>query len=231
MSKKLIFIVEDEEDIVSLLEYNLEQEGYEVRHVMSGSAALEEIPKVMPDLVLLDLMIPDVEGFDVCKALKANSKTAGIPIIMVSAKAQEHTIVAGLELGADDYVTKPFSLSVLIARIRVVLRKQKQLKQDDASDHIKVGDLEIFTKKHEVLVANEPIKLNSTEFKLLLYLASNVDWVFTRNQLLDEIKGDDVFVTDRSIDVLMVSLRKKLNSASNYLETIRGVGYRLTTPQ
>lgn len=223
--KKKICIIEDEKDIVRLLSYNLEKEGYEVISHSSGFDAFEFIKFNAPSLVLLDLMIPGLDGFEVCKQLKSNASTKTIPIIMLTAKTEESNIVTGLELGAEDYITKPFSLNILIARIRTALRRE--IKQEKSSDsEIKIENLHLFPDRYELYVDNESVDLNHTEFKLLICLASRPGRVYSRLQIIDFMKGEDYFVTKRLVDVLMVSLRKKLGSAAHLLQTVRGVGYK-----
>jgi two-component system alkaline phosphatase synthesis response regulator PhoP len=170
-------------------------------------------------------MLPGVDGLEVCKLLKSDSTTAGIPVIMVTAKGEESDIITGLELGADDYVTKPFSPKVLIARIRACFRRTAQ-KPVDQTSVIQINDLVIHPGRHEVLVAGKPVSLTLTEFKLLHFLAGRPGWVFTRYQIVDAVRGEDYIVTDRTVDVQIVGLRKKLRGYGKYIETVRGVGYR-----
>jgi len=228
--KKHIFIIEDEPDIIRLLTFNLEKEGYKVSSVTSGDIAVDRVIQVKPDLILLDLMIPGIEGFDVCKLLKSNPSTARIPIIMVSAKTEESNIVTGLELGADDYITKPFSVSVLIARVRVALRRQ--LKTTEATDDVIECDaIRLYPTQYEVTVHHKPIALSQTEFDLLACLMGQPGRVFSRMQLIDHMKGENYFVTPRLVDVLLVSIRKKLGQAASLIYTVRGVGYKLKAPK
>ncbi len=225
MADKHIFVVEDEEDILELLEYNLTREGYTVTTATDGEEALDKIPKTLPDLILLDLMLPGINGLDVCRKLKQESQTASIPIIMVTAKGEESDVVIGLELGADDYVAKPFSIKVLIARIRTVLRRKWEPAADEETK-LCIHDLEIDPKRHEVLAKGKPVDLTYTEFSLLLFLAKRPGWVMTRDQIIDAVRGQDYAVTDRAVDVQIVGLRKKLGKCADYIETVRGVGYR-----
>lgn len=225
MSRANILVVEDEKDILELVTYNLTREGFQVRGVESGEAAMMVIKDFAPDLVLLDLMLPGADGFDVCRFIKNRPETINTPIIMMTAKGEESDIVAGLELGADDYVTKPFSPKVLIARVRAVLRRRAEEIPDDNTSFT-AHDLTIHPGRHEVLFKNDRIDLTSTEFRLLQLLARRPGWVFTRYQIVDAIHGDDYPVTDRSVDVQVVGLRKKLGDAGAYIETVRGVGYR-----
>lgn len=225
MAKENILIVDDEEDILELVRYNLAKEGYQITCVGSGEEGLKFARTASPDLVVLDLMLPGVDGLDVCKALKGDSKTKHIPVIMLSAKGEEADIVTGLELGADDYLVKPFSPRVLSARVKSVLRRNKGVPEDDTSP-IKVDELQINPGRHEVLIKGKLVDLTSTEFKVLHFLARQPGWVFTRYQIVDAVHGDDYPVTDRSVDVQIVGLRKKLGKVGAYIETVRGVGYR-----
>lgn len=225
MAKENILIVEDEEDIRELIRYNLQKEGYGIQEAGTGEEALTKIHGEIPSLVLLDLMLPELDGLEVCKRIKQDAVARHIPIVMLTAKGEEADVVAGLEVGADDYVTKPFSPRVLLARIRAVLRRGARENLAE-TDSIKVHDLVIHLGRHEVLLRGEPINLTHTEFQVLAYLARRPGWVFTRYQIVDAVHGDDYPVTDRSVDVQIVGLRKKLGDAGNYIETVRGVGYR-----
>ncbi|HHS14501.1 MAG TPA: response regulator transcription factor [bacterium] len=225
MPKAHILVVEDEEDILELIVFNLKKEGYEVTALQSGEEALQQVSARPPDLILLDLMLPGADGFEVCKILKNDPHTSSIPIIMLTAKGEEADIVTGLELGADDYITKPFSPRVLIARIRAVLRRPKQPRTSDHAS-IEIHNLIINPSRFEVKVNGERVDLTATEFHILAYLARRPGWVFTRSQIIDSVKGTDYPVTDRSVDVQIVGLRKKLQSAGQYIETVRGIGYR-----
>ena len=225
MSNEHILVVDDEEDILELVRYNLKREGYRVLCSKSGEEALDMAQSEQPDLVVLDLMLPGMDGLEVTKVLKSGDQTKDIPIVMLTAKGEEPDIVAGLELGADDYVTKPFSPRILTARVRAVLRrKRKELTEEPSV--LRIQDLIIHPGRHEVLSEGETIQLTFTEFGILHYLAKRPGWVFTRSQIVDAVKGDDYPVTDRSVDVQIVGLRKKLGSAGKYIETVRGVGYR-----
>jgi two-component system phosphate regulon response regulator PhoB len=235
MIKQSVLVVEDEEDIRELVSYNLLKEGYQVAGVASGEDALAAIESKPPDLVLLDLMLPGLDGLSVCRKLKGNPQTESTPVIMLTAKGEEADIVAGLNMGADDYVTKPFSPKVLLARVRAVLRRAADEqrpaeddydKDDDGNDAIEVRDLMIHPGRHEVLVQGKPVELTATEFKLLYLLAQRPGWVFTRQQILDGVHGDNYAITERAVDVQVVGLRRKLGEAGGYLETVRGVGYR-----
>ena len=228
MAKDKILVVDDEKDILDLVEYNLSQNGYKVLCVATGEEALEAARSFYPDLILLDLMLPGVDGFDVCKELKSQSDTSEIPIIMLTAKSEDIDVVTGLELGADDYITKPFSPRVLVARVRAILRKtiiSSKIEKSDAK-LIRVHDIVIDTRKHIVLSKNKKIDLTFSEFRLLQILAERPGWVFSRYQIVDALRGDDYPVTERSVDVQVVGLRKKMGHSGKYIQTVRGVGYR-----
>lgn len=225
MSKPKVLIIEDEEDIVELVSYNLENEGFTVCSVESGDLAVETVLRFKPDLILLDLMLPGMNGLDVCRTLKGEAETRSIPIIMLTAKGEETDIVLGLEMGADDYIPKPFSPRVLIARIRSVLRRGSStpLKQGSV---LSIDGLMINPGKHIVSIDDTELNLTATEFNVLYFLARNRGWVYTRYQIVEGVHGDDYPVTDRSVDVQITGLRKKLGSYGEYIETVRGVGYR-----
>lgn len=224
MKKKKILVVDDEEDILELVRYNLSREGYEVTCASSGEDGLKAARNELPDLIVLDLMLPGIDGLEVARILNGNNTTKNIPVIMLTAKGEEADIVTGLELGADDYITKPFSPRIMIARIRAVLRRKTKEVDDEAV--IRINDITLNPGRHEVLVNEEPVQLTFTEFGILNFLIRRPGWVFTRSQIVDAVKGDDYFVTDRSVDVQIVGLRKKLGSAGKNIETVRGVGYR-----
>ena len=225
MANESILVVEDEDDIRELLRYNLAKEGYRVVWAASGEEALKAVRVSLPDLVLLDLMLPGLDGLEVCRSLKQDPHTRNLPIVMLTAKGEEADIVVGLELGADDYVTKPFSVRVLLARLRAVLRRRSAPPPSETTT-IAVHEIVIHPGRHEVLVQGRPVDLTATEFRLLNLLARRPSWVFTRSQIVNEIHGDDYSVTERAVDVQMVSLRKKLGPCGKYLETVRGIGYR-----
>ncbi len=225
MSRERILLVDDEEDILNLVKYNLEREGFKVETVTTGEAAVRAARENVPDLILLDLMLPGMDGFDVCRILKNDKNVMKTPIVMLTAKGEDSDIVAGLELGADDYITKPFSPRVLIARVKTVLRRDSKVKEGK-SPLIKVDEMEIDTVRHRVAVSGDAIDLTATEFEILVYLARRPGWVFTRSQIINGVKGDDYPVTDRSVDVQILNLRKKLGDAGANIETVRGVGYR-----
>jgi len=224
MANENILIVDDEEDVLELVRYNLDRNGYQVQTASSGEEALTKARKRLPDLIILDLMLPGIDGLEVCRQLKRDAKTDHIPIIMLTAKGEEADIVTGLELGADDYVTKPFSPKVLNARVRRILHRatSRDLKQPP----MKIRDLTIDPARREVLVKGKPVSLTFTEFNILYALAKRPGLVLSRYQIIDSIHGDDYLVTDRAVDVQIVSLRRKLGSCGSYIETVRGVGYR-----
>jgi len=218
-----ILVVEDEEDVLELVRYNLTKNGYQTDAAMSGEEALRKALTAAPDLILLDLMLPAVDGLEVCRTVKNDPRTQHVPVIMLTAKGEEADIVTGLEMGADDYIAKPFSPRVLLARVRAVLRRVTERKDTDV---LVLGDLEIDPGRYRVSVKGRSVDVTSTEFKLLHFLAQRAGWVFTRYQIVDAIHGSDYPVTDRSVDVQIVGLRKKLGPAGDYIETVRGVGYR-----
>ncbi|MGB9497653.1 MAG: response regulator [Dissulfuribacterales bacterium] len=225
MVKQKILVVDDEEDILELLKFNLSREGYQVLCAVSGEQALRLVRSENPDLIMLDLMLPGIDGLEVTRRLKNDPDTKNLPIVMLTAKGEEADIVTGLELGADDYITKPFSPRILIARIRAVLRRRIKGQTEETSV-LRIHDLEIDPGRHEVLVNEKPVQLTFTEFGILDYLARRPGWVFTRFQIVEAVRGEDYPVTDRSVDVQIVGLRKKLGPAGKYIETVRGVGYR-----
>ena len=226
MEKTKILVVEDEAPIQELLQFNLERKKYRVKVVDSGEAALTEAASLQPDLILLDIMLPGADGLEVCKRLKADSNTARIPIIMLTALCEEADVVAGLELGADDYISKPFSPRVLLARVKAALRRIEGAQPVEKADVLRVHNIEIDVGRHKVEVAGEQVTLTFTEFKVLHLLAGQPGRVFTRYQIVDAVHGEDYPVTDRSVDVQIVGLRKKLGEAGPFIETVRGIGYR-----
>lgn len=225
MEKHRILVVDDEEDILELVAYNLKRQGYEVRTVTTGEQALSSVEPNLPDLIVLDLMLPGVDGLDVCRMLKTNPRTASVPIIMLTARGEEADIVVGLEMGADDYVTKPFSPRVLLARVKAALRGRRA-PEAPSNGVLNIEGLTIDPHRHEVLVHGQRVEMTASEFSLLSFLARRPGWVFTRTQIIDGIKGDDYAVTDRSVDVQVVGIRRKLGPLADLIETVRGVGYR-----
>ena len=224
-----ILVVEDEQDLQDLLKYNLTREGFAVTATDSGEQALKIAAKQLPDLSGLDLMLPGIDGLEVCRTLKSEPATAKLPIVMLTAKGEETDVVVGLEMGADDYITKPFSPRVLIARLKAVLRRPQTGAGggEDVLRPMKIGRIGIFPDRHEVTVDDEPVQLTATEFKLLQLIARRPGRVFTRQQIIDGLHDGLSAVTDRSVDVQIVSLRRKLGGAGANIETVRGVGYRL----
>ncbi len=225
MPKEHIFVVEDEEDIQELLKYNLAREGYRVSVFSQGEECLRQARSAFPDLIVLDLMLPGLDGLEVCRQLKQGSKTRQVPIIMLTAKSEETDVVLGLEMGADDYITKPFSPRVLLARVRAVLRTHQPEPLEEPRI-LNFNDMTIHPRCHQVLVQSSPVDLTASEFRLLHMMALRPGWVFTRSQIVSNLHGDNYAVSDRAVDVHIVTLRKKLGSAARYIETVRGVGYR-----
>ncbi len=226
MTGEKILVVEDEEDIMELVSFNLSKAGYEVSEATTGEMALEKAKTQIPDLVVLDLMLPGIDGLKVCRSIKNDSNTSRIPVIMLTAKGDEADIVVGLEMGADDYVTKPFSPKILLARIRAVLRRNEMDVPGEAGQ-VEIHGITISPGRREVLFGGRCVELTATEFRILHLLARRPGWVFTRGQIVDEVHGEDYPVTDRSVDVQIVGLRKKLGPAGAYIDTVRGVGYRM----
>ena len=226
MSKERILVVEDEEDILALVHYNLVKAGFIVDTAVSGEEGLQKALQLRPDLVVLDLMLPNIDGLEVCRQLRTNLDLSEIAIVMMTAKGEEEDIVKGLEYGADDYIPKPFSPQVLIARIKAVLRRKVPGKRDRNETPIVVHDLTIDPRRNRVTAAGKDVDLTVSEFKLLSLLAAKPGWVFSRTQIVDAIHGEGYAVTDRAVDVQVVGLRKKLDVCGTYIETVRGVGYR-----
>jgi two-component system, OmpR family, alkaline phosphatase synthesis response regulator PhoP len=226
LAKGTILIIEDEKDIAEILEYNLRKEGYQTITAANGEEGLEKIRKNSPDIIILDLMLPGIDGFDVCRQLKTDKKTNTIPILMLTAKSEDTDIVTGLELGADDYVTKPFSPKVIIARIRAIIRRLKT-KTTDRPEHFSIFDIEIDIPRHQVRCSGNIVELSASEFSILVLFAENPGQVFSRNQIINEVKGGDYPVTERSVDVQILGLRKRLGSSGSFIETVRGIGYRM----
>ena len=220
-----ILVVEDEELLQELLTYNLRRAGYHPISSLNGTEAFEIAVVEKPALILLDLMLPDTDGFAVCKHLRSRTETEAIPIIMLTAREQAADIVRGLELGADDYITKPFDMPVLFARIGAVLRRRERSLVGEA-EQVQVGAVVLHPGRREVRVSGQTVQLANTEFRILHLLMRRPGWVFTRNQIVDGAQGDNYAVTDRAVDVQIVGLRKKLGAAAAYIETVRGVGYR-----
>lgn len=225
MPKNCVLIVEDEEDIQTLLIYNLSKAGFVPIAVESGEEGLQSALEKRPDVIVLDLMLPGMDGLSVCRTLKSNDKTSDIPIIIASARGEESDIITGLEMGADDYITKPFSPKVLIARIKALLRRSDRQSSDQDSV-FRIHELEFEPSRFEVRLAGSDLTLTSNQYRLLHFLSLNAGRVFTRYQIVNAVRGEDYIVTERAIDVQIVGLRKKLGQYSDYIETIRGIGYR-----
>ena len=224
MKKTKIAVIEDEVDILEVINYNLSKEGFDVCSALDGEEGLALIKKEVPDLVLLDLMLPGLDGIEICRKLKTDYSTRSIPIIMVTAKGEESDIVLGLGMGADDYMVKPFRPRELIARIRSVLRRGDFIEEGEGL--VSIDELVIDINRHEVRLEGKKIVLTAMEFKLLHFLASHPGQVFTRENLLNHVSSDDTFIIDRNIDVHIRSIRKKLNKHRELIETIHRVGYR-----
>lgn len=226
-TKARILVVEDERDIAELISFNLQRDSYLVSTALTGEEGLKQAKTVKPDLVLLDLMLPGMSGQDVCRALKSDRSTAGIPIIMLTARDDDIDIVTGLEMGADDYITKPFSPKVLSARIKTVLNRLRKPNNTD-SEQIQIGALAVDRSKRTVTAGGTRVQLTHTEFELLFTLAGRPGLVFSRSRLIDSLRDGKLVITDRAIDVQIANLRKKLGNCGKYIETVRGVGYRMT---
>ena len=225
MSIGKIFLVEDEESIQELIRYNLIKEGYSIEMANNGRDAIAKIEKELPDVVILDLMLPDMDGLEICRLLKKNSNTEKINVIMLTAKGEESDVIVGLEMGADDYVTKPFSPKVLVSRIKAVLRRSStRIPKDDET--LKYKELVLMPSLHKFLVRGKEVQLTASEFSILHILMRQCDWVFTRSKIVNALRGNEYPVTERSVDVHIVSLRKKLGPYAEYLKTVRGVGYK-----
>ena len=228
LDSKNILVVEDDLDIRELISFNLQNEGHQVFEAKDGEAGIDKAREKLPDLILLDLMLPGIQGLDVCRIIKSDQETKETPIIIVTALGQEEDIVKGLETGADDYITKPFSIKVLIARVNAVLKRSIEVGEDKSKD-ILINGINIKTRSREVRVNENLINdLTFSEFQILYLLAGHPGWVFTRYQIIDKIRGDNYPVTDRSVDFQIVGLRKKLGDAGKLIRTVRGVGYRFT---
>ena len=224
MAGEKILVVDDEEDILELVTYNLSKERYRVTSALSGEIALDKARKEHPDLILMDHMLPGLDGLAVFRELKRDPLTRNTAIILLSAKSEEEDIVVGLELGADDYVVKPFSPRVLQARIKAVLRRRERDQADDAS--IRIHGLSIYPARHEVLLEGVPITLTTAEFRILHVSAQRPGWIFSREKIINAVNGAGHEVTDRSVDVQIVGLRRKLGPAGECIQTVRGVGYK-----
>jgi two-component system alkaline phosphatase synthesis response regulator PhoP len=226
MSGETILIIEDDDDIREVVRFHLTRDGYQVFEAADGDKGLQAGQVRLPDVILLDLMLPGRDGLEVCRLLKQDSKTRHIPVIILTAKSEDSDIVTGLELGAEDYITKPFSNKILLARVRAVLRRHKEGAQPADQAVLRIHDLIINPGRREVLLRQKPIDLTFTEFAILHALARRPGWVLTREQIVDAVRGADYAVTDRAVDVQIVGLRRKLGAKADYIDTVRGVGYR-----
>nr|NJM01885.1 response regulator [Desulfobacula sp.] len=226
MTKETILIVDDEEDIIELIKYNLKNEGYSILTAEAGEQAIKIAKQSRPDLIVLDLMLPGMDGLEVTRYLRSNDQTRDLPIVILTAKGEESDIITGLELGANDYISKPFSPKVLTARIRAILRRRRKESETESEKIRQEGDLIIDRTRHVVTLEGNALDLTLSEFELLSFLADKKGWVFTRGQIVDAIRGENYAVTERSIDVVIVGLRKKLKHYAEVIETVRGVGYR-----
>jgi two-component system phosphate regulon response regulator PhoB len=228
MPKKKILVIEDDRDISELVTYNLEREGYDIACLYDGAQAVDLVRKRKPELIILDLMLPEVDGIEICRMLKSDSATKHIPIIMLTAKGEEADVVVGLQMGADDYITKPFSPKVLIARIKAIVRRTADMQVSSSSvENVRnFGDLNIDLLKHKISYKDQEIKLTSIEFDIVEFLSRSPGRVWSREQILDNVWKEGKFIIDRAVDVHVRGLRKKLGKAKQYIETVRGVGYR-----
>jgi two-component system phosphate regulon response regulator PhoB len=226
MTKETILIVDDEEDIIELIQYNLKNEGYSILTAGAGEQAIKIAKQAKPDLIVLDLMLPGMDGLEVTRYLRSHEQTRDLPIVILTAKGEESDIITGLELGANDYISKPFSPKVLTARIRAILRRRRKESETESEKIKQEGDLIIDRTRHLVTLEGNALDLTLSEFELLSFLADKKGWVFTRGQIVDAIRGENYAVTERSIDVVIVGLRKKLKHYAEVIETVRGVGYR-----
>ena len=224
MSK--ILIVEDEPDIVELLAYNLHQAGFETTTAFNGEDALRHVNIRPPDLIPLDLLLPGVDGLEICRMLKRNPTTEDIPVIILTAKGEKTDRIVGLELGADDYITKPFSPREVVLRIRAVQRRMEEARTSTAAKQLRIHDLVINLDNHQVFNRRQEVDLTATEFKLLTLLVGTPGRVFTRDLLMNKLWGDNYFAVDRTVDTHISRLRRKLHQLSDAIETVRGVGYR-----
>ncbi len=224
MTKIRIVLIEDEEDIAALIKLQAEMSGYKIFHEVDGLNGLRAVEREKPDIVLLDIMLPGQSGLDVCRKLKGNPDLKDIPVIMISAKSEEIDVILGLELGADDYVAKPFSPKVLFSRVKAVLRRGKE--PEKAPKIMTFGDFVLELDRYQLKKKDKAIALTLSEFGILRRLVMSRGKVLTRNQLLDEVQNDDAFIVDRNIDVHIASLRKKMGPNFNWIQTVRGVGYR-----
>ena len=231
MARETILVVEDDENIQQLVGYNLAKAGFHVVYADNGEQALSLIKREKPELIVLDLMLPGINGFEICKLVRKDPKTKNLPIVMLTAKSEEDDMTAGLDLGADDYITKPFSPKILISRIKAALRRKEGLSEEGGgakkNTPLTIHGITIDPNRYEVLVGDEAITLTVTEFSILELLARRPGWVFNRQQIIDGVRGYDYVITPRAVDVQVFGLRKKLGEAGKHIETVRGIGYRM----
>jgi len=230
VARESILIVEDDENIQQLVGYNLAKAGFHILYAENGEQALATVKREQPDMLVLDLMLPGLNGFEVCRILRKDPQTRSLPIIMLTAKSEENDVSAGLDLGADDYITKPFSPRILVSRIKAALRRRDESGEDGGEDNsglIRVHDIVIDPKRYEVMVAGTPVALTVTEFSILDLLARRPGWVFSRQQIIDGVRGYDYVITPRAVDVQVFGLRRKLGASGECIETVRGIGYRM----
>ena len=231
MARETILVVEDDENIQQLVGYNLAKAGFHVLYADNGEQALSVIKREKPELIVLDLMLPGLSGFEICKLVRKDPKTKNLPIVMLTAKSEENDMAAGLDLGADDYITKPFSPKILVSRIKAALRRKEGLAEEGTENKknapLIIHGITIDPNRYEVLVGEEAIPLTVTEFSSLELLARRPGWVFNRQQIIDGVRGYDYVITHRAVDVQVFGLRKKLGEAGRYIETVRGIGYRM----
>ena len=231
-AKPTILIVEDDENIQQLVGYNLAKAGYQVLYADNGEQALAMVRREDPDLLVLDVMLPGMDGYQVCKTLRREPRHSRLPIILLTARADEDDVSTGLDLGADDYITKPFSPKILLSRIKSALRRSREENdpEGEAGGVLRIHDLAIDSRRYEVTVKGESVALTLSEFGILDLLAHRPGWVFNRQQIIDAVRGYDYAITPRAVDVQVFGLRKKLGASGELIETVRGVGYRLKTP-
>lgn len=230
MKKQHILIVEDDENIQQLVGFNLNKAGFQVSYADYAEEAFARIGEEKPDLVILDLMLPSTSGLEICRILRQEENTAHLPIIMLTAKGEEEDIATGLDVGADDYITKPFSPKVLVSRVKAVMRRKEEIPPEAAGsgqEMIRHHELAIDPKRYEVVINGSPLTLTVSEFGIIQLLARHPGWVFSRQQIIDSIRGYDYFVTPRAVDVQIFGLRKKLGEYGKYIETVHGIGYRM----
>ncbi|ADH86265.1 response regulator transcription factor [Desulfurivibrio alkaliphilus] len=227
--KPTILIVEDDENIQQLVGYNLVKAGFQVIYADNGEQALALVQREAPDLVVLDVMLPGMDGYQICKTLRRDPRHRWLPIIMLTARSDDDDVTAGLDQGADDYITKPFSPKILVSRVKSALRRSRELDQDEDGGVLRLTEagIVIDPRRHQVLVQDKPVSLTISEFSILELLARRPGWVFSRQQIIDTVRGYDYAITPRAVDVQVFGLRKKLGQAGACIETVRGVGYRL----